>query len=145
MSVIIPFNRRDYLLRPSVSLSPLPARAATEPLLALAARELGIDVGRVRWSGGIILVTPLTAADGLIVTVRACADSPRDTADYVESLSVFAPGSPRVHVASGQFGAGDRAEVPLRLRVPRSHMVAAVARHCDGRLTGVIAELRVTV
>lgn len=144
MSVIVPFNRRDYVLRPSVSLLPLPARAANEPVMALAARELGIDVGRVRWGGGITLVTPLIAADGLIVTVQARADSPMNEADYVESLSVFAPGSPRVHVASGQFAPGSRAEVPLRLRVPRSQIVAAVARHGDGRLSGIVAELRVT-
>ena len=129
MSVIVPFNRRDFVLRPSVSLLPLPARAAAEPSLAVAARGLGVDMAEVQWSGGITLVAGL-AGEGLVVTIRARPDVP----EQVERL---------VLLGGAQGAEGDR-EASLRLRVPRAQMVAAIARHSDGRLTGALAELRVT-
>lgn len=132
MSVILPFNRRDYVLRPSVSLWPLPARAAAEPSMAVAAREWGLDMGAVRWNGGLTL---LAAADGLCAAVQARADTP----DQVTQLYLISPSAGAVS-EPGQHGS-----VSLRLRVPRSHMVAAIARHVDGSLTGALAEVRMTV
>lgn len=129
MSVIVPFNRRDFVLRPSVSLLPLSARAATEPSLAVAARERGVDVAHVRWSGDITLVAGL-AEDGLFATLRARPDIP----EQVEWL-VLLGGTQAVE------GGG---EVSMHLRAPRSQLVAAIARHADGSLTGALAELRVS-
>lgn len=129
MSVIIPFNRRDFVLRPSVSLLPLPARAAAEPALAVAARETGMDLAHVQWSGGITLVAGLTG-EGLFVTLRARPDVP----DQVERL---------VLLGGAQVAEGER-EATMRLRVQRAQLVAAIARHWDGRLTGALAELRMS-
>lgn len=129
MTVIVPITRRDFVLRPSVSLLPLPARAAAEPSLASAGRELGIDVAAVQWTGGITLVAGL-AGEGLFVTVRARPDVP----EQVERLALLGGGQ----------GTEDDREASLRLRVPRSQVVAAIARHADGRLTGALAEVRVT-
>lgn len=129
MSVIVPFNRRDFVLRPSVSLLPLPARAAAEPVLAVTAREIRVDVAQVQWTGGITLVAGL-AGEGLFVTVRARPDAPEQVA--------------RLVLLGGAQAAEGDGEVSLRVRVPRALMVAAIAHHADGRLTGALAELRMS-
>lgn len=129
MSVIVPFNRRDFVLRPSVSLLPLPARAAAEPALAAAARETGVDLAQVEWSGGITLVAGVAGA-GPFVTVRARPDAP----DQIRRLLLL---------AGAQAAEGAR-DVLLSLRVPRAQIVAAIAEGADGRLTGALAEIRVT-
>ena len=130
MSVIIPFNRRDFVLRPSVSLLPLPARAAAEPSLAVAAREMGVEFAHVHWAGDITLVASLAAGEGLAVTLRARPDVP----EQVERM---------VLLGGAQAAEGVR-EAALSLRVPRSQLVAAIARHTDGRMTGALAELRIS-
>jgi hypothetical protein len=139
MSVIVPISRREYVQRPSVSLFPLPAQAADAPILAQAAREAGIDPAAVEWGGGITLVAPLSTGAGLSATVHARPDTPDD----ISALYLFAPGIPRAHVASGQFAPGQKAEVPLHLRGASAYSIGAVARHRDGRLSGVLAELQV--
>lgn len=133
MSVIVPFNRRDFVLRPSVSVVPLPPRAAAEPALAVAAREMGVELGAVSWSGGITLVA--AAGVGLSVTVQARADA----AEQAERVVLLSP------AASAASEPNEPARVALDLRVPRAQLVAAIARYRDGRLVGVLAELRMNV
>lgn len=138
MSIIVPITRHDFVLRPSVALVPLPPQAAADPVVAQAAWALGIDAGAVEWGGGVTLVSSLTAEDGRMVSVHARADA----GGAISGMVLFAPG--REDVASARFLV---AEVPtplsLRLRVLRAQVVAAVLRHRDGRLSGVLAEIRV--
>lgn len=141
MSVIVPITRRDFVLRPSVALVPLPARMAADPVVTEAAWALGIDAGVVEWGGGITLMTPLTAGAGRVVSVHARAELPA-AGTPVRDLLLFAPG--RGQAASARFLLGEGlAPVSLRLRVLRSQVMAAVVCHRDGRLRGVIAEVRV--
>lgn len=133
MSVIVPFNRRDFVLRPSVSVLPLPPRAAAEPALAVTARELGLDLGAVSWSGGITLVA--AAGAGLLVTVQARADIP----EQVEQVVLLSPTTSAISTPE------EPGRVTLDLRIPRSQIIAAIARHRDGRLVGALAELRMSV
>lgn len=133
MSVIVPFNRRDFVLRPGISVLPLPPRAAAEPALAVAAREAGVDVAAVSWTGGITLMA--AAGDALFVTVQARADAP----EQVERMVLLSPATSAISEA------GEPGRVSLELRIPRAQMVAAIARHRDGRLVGALAELRMSV
>jgi sulfur-oxidizing protein SoxY len=141
----MPVTRRQVLLGLSAMLAPLPSWAAAEPALAQALRSVGIDPGAVRWGAGLSLTAPLIADDGSVVPVQARAESPMNAADHVTALHLFAPGNPKGHAASAQFGpAAGRAELGLRIRLAKSQIVAAIARHSDGRLVGALAEVRVT-
>lgn len=137
MSVIVPITRREFVQRPSVALVPLPPRAAADPVLVQAAQALGIDAGAVEWGRGLTLIAPLTAEDGRMVMVHARSDG---TAQLVE-LTLFAPGSELSAMTRLLVGEG-AAPLSLRLRVLRSQQVAAVQRLRDGRLQGVLAEVR---
>lgn len=137
MSVVVPITRREFVQRPSVVLVPLPPRAAADPMLVQAAHALDIDAGAVEWGRGLTLIAPLIAEDGRMVTVHARSDG----AVQVAELALFAPGSELSAVARLLVGQG-AAPLSLRLRVLRSERVAAVQRLRDGRVQGVLAELR---
>lgn len=142
----MPLGRRIFLAGAAIALLPLPpARAAADPAVGRALSALGLDPAGVRWGGGIALTAPLIADDGAVVPVQARVDSPMSAADRVSALHLFAPANPKAHVATAAFGpAAGRAELSLRIRLAKSQVVAAVARHADGRLVGALAEVRVT-
>lgn len=140
MSIIVPITRREYVRRPSLVLVPLPAARALEPRFAQAAGGRGIDCTAVEWGRGIMLVAPLSAERGREVTVHARLEDLNAAGE--RRLTLFAPGSD-VPVQDARFGTGEGAmSVGLTLRLHRTLVVAAVACHADGRLQGVIAEMR---
>ncbi len=139
MSVIIPITRRDFVLRPSMALVPLPPRLLADPMFIAAAGAWGIDADRAEW-GGITLVAGLGGEDGRSMSVSARIDDVPPS--HIRDLALFVVGCPGTAV-SMRFQVGEGG-TPLHLRVPlrASQPVAAVLRQDGSRPRAVAADLR---
>ena len=122
-----------------------PATAATPAWERIeAAREL--LEGRVPAAGAVTLELPLVSEDGSAVNMTVSVQSPMTTAQYVESVHVFASRNPSPEIAVFRFTPlAGRAEVSTRIRLNETQTVLAIALMNDGSVHAAEREVRVTV
>ncbi len=139
MSVIIPITRRQFVMRPSVALVPLPPPLLRDPAFVAAAGALGVDVDQAEW-GGITLVAGMGGEDGRSMSVSARIDDVPPS--HIRDLTLFAMDGSGMAV-SMRFQVGEGG-TPLHLRLPlrASQPVAAVLRQDTRRPRAVAADLR---
>ena len=92
------------------------------------------------------LKAPEIAENGNAVPLTVTVDSPMTDKAYVKAIYIAADGNPNPGVAVYEFTPlSGKAEVQLRVRMPQTQKLVAVAEMNDGTLCTASREVKVTI